>query len=426
LLSGGMLNTRDSRGTGYMLAIIGVAAALVVVIIGASTIAALNLGVPKELWAIGGALGGALVGILAPPPRAPTSGKEEAPLSVAAEAAAASNDAARERARQEDNAGKAVTQGAQRGLHAVSENARATRESVESASDDAPGLSGSSRDAANGIAASFESDLEHIGSSPPDGPADPVPEAERAIHEAAARGAREAADEQPDEQAGADAARGAAIAAVDAAERSAEREAQSHAQVGRQMGVQALAAVKQVEAAGRQAEGALLTAVPLGQADSAGARPAQHAAVTVLSAQRQLLAAQPAPVDKAAQAATNVHDAAVDAATKVADAAAPAGAGWLSGLRAIMTEPKIIVPLLLFAVTISLGTLLGLGVIHVAAVCKPAVTPAKESLCSHYANSELQASSVLISLAAATVGALVGIFAGHPGEQATTSSPRGG
>ncbi len=408
-----------------MLAIIGVAGALVVVIIGASTIAALNHGVPKELWAIGGALSGALVGILAPPPRAPTSGKEEAPLSVAAETAAASNDAARERARQEDNAGKAVTQGAQRGLHTVSENARATRESVESAPDDAPGLSGSPRDAANGIAASLESDLEHIGSSLPDGPADPVLDAERAIHEAAAQGAREAADAQPDEQAGADAARGAAIAAVDAAERSAEREAQSHVQVGRQMGVEALAAVKQVEAAGQQAEGALLTAVPLGQADSAGARPAQHAAVTILSAQRQLLAAQPAPVDKAAQAATNVHNAAVDAATKVADAAAPAGAGWLSGLRTIVAEPKIAVPLLLFAVTVSLGILLALGVIHVVHACKPTAKLEKQTLCSDYATLATQASNVLISLAAATVGALVGIFAGHPGEQAKPSAPTG-
>jgi hypothetical protein len=133
-----MLKSRDSHGTGYVLAIIGVASALVVVIVGASTIAALNRGVPKELWAIGGALSGALVGILAPPPRTRTSGKEEAPLSAAAETVAAANEAARDRAQEEDNGGKAVIQGAERGLQAITQRAKESKASLEAAPADDP------------------------------------------------------------------------------------------------------------------------------------------------------------------------------------------------------------------------------------------------------------------------------------------------
>jgi hypothetical protein len=71
--------------------------------------------------------------------------------------------------------------------------------------------------------------------------------------------------------------------------------------------------------------------------------------VTILSAQKARLDAQPTPGNKAEQAAASVHAAAVGAATKVADAAAPTVDGWFSGLKTIVAEPKIVVPLVLVA-----------------------------------------------------------------------------
>ena len=422
-----ILNNRDSRGTGYVLAIVGVAAALVVVIVGASTLAALNRGVPKELWAIGGALSGALVGILAPPPRTRTSGKEEAPLSVGRETLAAANEAARGLAQHEDYAGQAVAQGAERGLHAVTQLGEESKAALEALPDDDPVLvGGSPRAAGQRVVASFARALAGVGTPLQGAPTDHVLDAERAVHEAAIQGAQDQAAVQHTEPGDGEAARTAAIAVIDGALASAQEQANSRAEEGLHMGERALAAVEDVAASGQQAYRDLLTVVPLGQAEAAGARPAQHAAVTILSAQQARLNAQPTPADKADQAAANVHEAAVAAAAKVADAAAPTEDGWLSGLKTILIEPKIIVPLLLFAVTAGLGILLGLGVIHVSSVCEPTMTPAKESLCSRYGASASQASNVLISLAAATVGALVGIFAGHPGEQQNPSAPTGG
>lgn len=410
-----------------MLAIVGVVAALVIVIVGASTIAALNRGVPKELWAIGGALSGALVGILAPPPRTRTSGKEKGPLSAAEATVTAANQAASKRAQVERYAGQAVVQGAERGLQAVTQSANERKASLEAAPTGDPALGGSPRDASKSVVATFERALERVGPPAQDAPTDHVLDAERAVHEAAVQGASEHAAVQQTEPEGREAAKAAAIASINAAVESATKQARSSEDLGQEMGRKAAAATKDVEAAGQHAYGALLTTVPLGQAEAAGAKSAQHAAVTILSAQKARLDAQPAPAaDKAEQAAANVHAAAVNAATKVADAAAPTAAGWLSGLKTILTEPKIIVPLLLFAATVSLGILLGLGVIHVASVCKLTITPAKESLCARYATLASQASNVLISLAAATVGALVGIFAGHPGEQPNPSAPKAG
>ncbi len=87
----------NETGMGYTFAIVGVSAALVVTIIGACTIAALGHGVPKELWAIGGALSGALVGILVPSPRL-ASGGEATPAAAGYKTHNAAVEAARSKA----------------------------------------------------------------------------------------------------------------------------------------------------------------------------------------------------------------------------------------------------------------------------------------------------------------------------------------
>lgn len=87
----------NETGPGYTFAIVGVSVALVVTIVGASTIAALGHGVPKELWAIGGALSGALVGILVPSPRL-ASGGEATPAAAGYATHNAAVEAARSKA----------------------------------------------------------------------------------------------------------------------------------------------------------------------------------------------------------------------------------------------------------------------------------------------------------------------------------------
>ena len=87
----------DETGRAYTFAIVGVGTALVVTLIGASTIAALGHQVPKELWAIGGALSGALVGILVQAPRL-ASGGEATPAAAGYKTHNAAVEAARSKA----------------------------------------------------------------------------------------------------------------------------------------------------------------------------------------------------------------------------------------------------------------------------------------------------------------------------------------
>ena len=89
--------------------------------------------------------------------------------------------------------------------------------------------------------------------------------------------------------------------------------------------------------------------------------------------------------------------------TTAAVAAAPSDVGWLSGLKAMVTEPKLLVPFGLFVITVTLGILLGLGIIQ------PAACPS--GLTCTYAKTTEQAANVMISLASASVGALIGMFA---------------
>lgn len=69
----------------------------------------------------------------------------------------------------------------------------------------------------------------------------------------------------------------------------------------------------------------------------------------------------------------------------------------------MVTETKLLVPFGLFVITATLGILLGLGVI------KPAACPS--GLTCTYAKTTTQAANVMISLASASVGALIGMFA---------------
>ncbi|HEY3828932.1 MAG TPA: hypothetical protein VGL57_07025 [Solirubrobacteraceae bacterium] len=71
----------------YRYAITGLAVALGIFLIGVSTIAALGHAVPKELWAVGTALGGGLLGVLVPPPQATPGSKPVAESSTVQNAA---------------------------------------------------------------------------------------------------------------------------------------------------------------------------------------------------------------------------------------------------------------------------------------------------------------------------------------------------
>jgi len=270
---------------GYVLAIGGVASALIVLIAGASTIAAVGHEVPKELWAIGGALSGSLVGILAKSPRARRAGGEATtPLSAAQDT-------------------------------------------------------------------------------------------------------------------------------IDAANRAAQEQSATEQQVSPAVAQSVAGAVREVERTGEQAKQGLVSMSGIGAVAADAQTATLTAATSIAHAQGQKLLdvaseAQGAPADEGLAAALHVHQAAQNAAMATAAvAAAEPDAGWLSGLRAIATEPKLLVPFALFAITVTLGILLGLGVIRPVA-CAPKVLS-----CSYYAKTTEQTANVMISLASAAVGALIGMFA---------------
>jgi hypothetical protein len=73
-----MLSDQNSRS----LAIVAVGAALIALFLAAALIGAFGNGVPQELWASAGALGGALVGVLVPPPKAPATPSAAAAAAV--------------------------------------------------------------------------------------------------------------------------------------------------------------------------------------------------------------------------------------------------------------------------------------------------------------------------------------------------------
>jgi hypothetical protein len=268
---------------GYVLAIGGVASALIVLIAGASTIAAVGHEVPKELWAIGGALSGSLVGILAKSPRSRGAGGEATPLSAAQETIDAANRAALEQSATEQRISPAVAQSV-------------------------------------------------------------------------------------------------------------------------------AGAVREVERTGEEAKQGLVSMSGIGAVAADAQTATLTAATSVAHAQGQKLLdvasqAQAAPADAGLAAALHVHQAAQNAAVATAATAAAPDAGWLSGLKTIATEPKLLVPFALFAITVTLGILLGLGVIRPVA-CAPKVLS-----CAYYAKTTEQTANVMISLASAAVGALIGMFA---------------
>lgn len=419
-----MLNARDSRGTGYVLAIVGVAAALAVLVIGACVIVAVGHSVPTELWGIGGALSGALVGILAPPPRSGSPDKAGALLITAEKTIDAAKRAAKGQAEKETTAGEATIAGAQTAGEALTAHGETIKDELANVGD--PRLAGSPAEAAKHIVESLKT------LQPAPGGSDAQIEAERSVHQAALKAGEDTAADHPDEnkEAGAATAKLVAEAVLQAALDAAQTQADGSRLVGRSTIDAANTAAQEVEHAGeatreqfgdQPATDTIATGVP-----SAALKAAMIAS---RAPQEEMAPAGDVAAEAAAEAgsaaAETVRKAASAAANKEAEAAPAAERSWAAGLKTIVTEPKISVPLILFAITLGLGLALALGAIHITSVCDPTLTPKEHSACSDYATATSQAANVLISLAAATVGALVGIFAGHPGEQAKPSAPAG-
>jgi hypothetical protein len=422
----GMLNGRDSRGTGYVLAIVGVAAALAVLVIGACVIVAVGHSVPTELWGIGGALSGALVGILAPPPRSGSPDKEGALLISAEKTIDAAKRAAKDQAETETTTGEATIAGAQTAREALTAHGETIKD--ELANDGDPRLAGSPAEAAKHIVESLQT------LQPAPGGSGARLEAERSVHRAALKAGEDTAAAHPDEnkEAGAATAKLVAEAVLQAALDAAQTQADSSRLVGRSAIDAAKTAAQEVEHAG-EATREQFADQPA--ADTIGTGVPAAALKAAMIASRTQPAQQIAPAGDAAAkavreaqtaAAERVHSAASEAAKREAEAAPSADRSWAAGLKTIVTEPKISLPLILFAITLGLGLALALGAIHITSVCDPTLTPKEHSACSDYTTTTSQAANVLISLAAATVGALVGIFAGHPGEQRNTPAPKGG
>lgn len=421
-----MLNGRDSRGTGYVLAIVGVAAALAVLLIGACVIVAVGHTVPTEIWGIGGALSGALVGILAPPPRSGSPDKEGALLITAERTIDAAKRAAKDQAEKETTTGEATIAGAQTAGEALTAHGETIKDELANADD--PRLAGSPAEAAKHIVESLKT------LQPAPGGSGAQIEAERSVHQAALKAGQDTAAAHPDEnkEAGAATAKLVAEAVLQAALDAAQTQADSSRLVGRSTIDAANTAAQEVENAG-EATREQFADQPT--ADTIGTGVPAAALKAAMIASRAQPEQQIAPAGDAAAkavseaqtaASESVHSAASEAAKTEAEAAPPADRSWDSGFKTIVTEPKIIVPLVLFAITLTLGLVLGLGVVHVRSVCDPTLAPAEHSPCSDYATATSQAANVLISLAAATVGALVGIFAGHPSDRGNTSAPKGG
>lgn len=287
----------DETGRAYTLAIVGVGTALVVTLIGASTIAALGHQVPKELWAIGGALSGALVGILVQAPRL-ASGGEATPAAAGYKTHNAAVEAARSKA----------------------------AEIVK------------------------------------------------------------AAGATPEQMAG------------------------------------ARVALQRVERQGAELKTKLASTAMVTAGNEDG--QAHRAAADAVQLQRVALEdvttkANESPADPELQAAKEVHEAAHEAASKAAPTAARREPGWFAAVKTITAEAKIFVPLILFAVALALGVLLGLGVIH-AQPCPP-----KATNCSYYAGTTKQAANALIALASAAGGALIGVFATSPGASKAAKAQAG-
>lgn len=333
-------------GMAYRLAIVGVGAALVVLLIGASTVAALGHGVPKELWVIGGALSGSLVGILIPTPRAGSS-REATPRTAGYATHNAAVDAAQKRARE---IGRTAAERAS-AAHAAVAQAQAAQRAAQQA------------------APAARADAEQVAAERTD-----------AAHEAAER---------------ADAAHAAATGAQQALTDVDARRRQLKTPL---VGMAAASALRE----GGQGHEAAALAVNL-----------QHEGLE--QAQGELLAQPGAP---ALEAAVEVHEAAHTAAAKAAPGAAQGEAGWFGAVKAITSEARILIPLLLFAVALALAALLGLGVIR-AHSCVPETS----SSCSYYATTTHELAKAMVALASAAGGALLGVFATSPGDTSSKAAP---
>lgn len=415
-----MFKFRDTRSAGYVLAIGGVSASLLVVIVGASTIAALHREVPKELWAIGGALSGALVGILAPSPKRTGASAEQG----ATAAQLASNEAAQsvttQAAAANQKATTAMDEASRKIGNALVESEKAVGEAQAGATaQQQPSAAAGAQLVVKGLQQLLEG-----GSAAPTASASLQERLltgdramiEAALKEATAAAAAAASGHPGHALAGAQAAIGAARRAADATHSALLREGEALVKATAEAG-------EEVQRAGAEVWRHLGSPAKADRAGSDGAAGAGEIAAAqgarLSSAKAGAAGAEPGVPAAEAEARVSVHEAAFAAAQGVAGkAASETGKDPWAGLRTIFTEAKIIVPMVLFLVTAGLAIPLGLGVIHISGSCDPATLFKEKQVsgCSQRFAFASQAANVMLSLAAAAAGALIGIFASHSPE----------
>jgi hypothetical protein len=445
-----MLNSRDSRGIGYVLAIVGVGGALVVLIVGASIIASLGHEVPKELWAIGGALGGALVGILAPSPRSARSSNSTAKQTLAAQRALQQTNIAAENAVEKARIAQVKsTHTAENAARSVEEAIKAATQELDERESAAPAQPGSKAEGAMQIASALKDLLGDTGNGHQPEPTtnakfETLARSGRSVLEAAVEAAEKVAAEQDHEatdshapclgaQAAADRATTMAHERLDQLRGLSSRVVQAAIDAQREVTDIGSEVWKQLEDPtrdGHRSNGIPTTAEQDNQAGSRGALDVLTAQKVKLATVEDSLAARASeqhdtPADES-DAVLGVHRAAVASAEAVVDEPSePGDVDWKSNLR-VLTEPKILVPFALFAITVGFALMLGLGVLGGDATCEATKQFPEKSACGYYATFGSQAANVLMSLAAAAAGALIGIFAAHPGENGKPGQAKNG
>jgi hypothetical protein len=417
-----MFRSRDSFGTGYVLAIAGVSVTLLAVVIGASTIAAVGVNVPTELWAVGGALSGALVGILVPSPSERKAPSEESPIAAAERTVTAANAAADKSLAETRENAKARISLACTVAASVRQATDSHEDTLVKADGGAPELAGTARDGAERAAAALE--CEKTRAAQTEGAASG--ELAARIWERAIAAARGEIATQSDEN-GAEAVKAGAHAANQAAVSAARQGVAGERQSAEAIVAAARTAANAVKSTGTETKRRILErsdSAPAGRANTneSTGQVARLAAATVLAAQDDLLlqaatTEQQQPHDEPSKAAGDLHRAVVKQAAQKAAEIAPAESISLKE-RAV----PVVVPVILFVVTMALGLLLALGKIHVPEPCQFGTRYNHETRCGRYIELTAQASSAIIAVAAATLGALIGIFVSRPTDSSGASA----
>lgn len=380
---------RQRGDLGFALAVAGIAVALTIVVIGVSVIAALNRAVPKELWGIAGALAGALAGLLATPPRKAQSATDPAAA-----------------------AGKpllAASQGAKAAVTEKEVQVHRLNAQLDGLADRLPDVLTSVRNTSGADAAAAKP--RQVAREAVDAVANELDSSVEPIDEIVKRAVADAnatAGEQP-ESGTAERVNVARESALGAARNTVTRAIRDKRAAANQELQAALQAAAQVSQSGDQVKATVLDRlanVPSLRGDSS----AQLAAVMFT----QALPAVEGDARKAVQ--DRAKQAAQDEAAKVAQEE-----GSVRPLLSMLTEPKIAVPLLIFGVALVLALMLGTGLVHATSACPLNETAKPQSQCSLYVATLSQASSVLIALASAAAGAVLGLFGARQAQGSTSS-----